>query len=37
MLRDLMLPVLWIKALAGTGFTWRGTTMDLAEGREGAA
>jgi ceramide glucosyltransferase len=37
MTRDLMLPVLWVQAWTGSGFTWRGTEMDFAEGREGAA
>ncbi len=37
MVRDLMLPVLWIAGLAGSGFTWRGAAIDFAEGREGAA
>jgi ceramide glucosyltransferase len=32
-LRDLMLPVLWMSAMAGNGFEWRGNDMSAA-GRE---
>jgi ceramide glucosyltransferase len=31
-LRDLMLPILWIDALGGRNFEWRGTQMDAVEG-----
>src|SRR5262249_28900265 len=30
MLRDLLLPVLWIDAWIGTDFEWRGNTMSVA-------
>lgn len=30
MLRDAMLPAVWVAAWAGRGFTWRGTQMDAA-------
>ncbi|GHE02434.1 ceramide glucosyltransferase [Defluviimonas sp. 20V17] len=30
MLRDLMLPAIWVAAWAGRGFTWRGNQMDKA-------
>lgn len=29
LLRDLMLPPLWVTAWSGSGFTWRGTGMDI--------
>jgi ceramide glucosyltransferase len=31
LLRDLLLPVLWISAWTGTRFNWRGTAMNVAE------
>ncbi|HVY58718.1 MAG TPA: ceramide glucosyltransferase [Xanthobacteraceae bacterium] len=33
LLRDLMLPVLWISGWIGTEFTWRGNEMSIAETR----
>jgi ceramide glucosyltransferase len=30
LLRDLLLPILWIKGLAGSNFTWRGNEMSVA-------
>jgi ceramide glucosyltransferase len=33
MLRDAMLPVLWIEGWRGEGFVWRGNTMDIDESR----
>lgn len=30
MLRDLLLPVLWVDAWAGTDFVWRGNQMSIA-------
>ncbi len=34
MLRDLLLPVLWVDGWLGSGFVWRGNEMRLAPGRE---
>lgn len=36
LLRDLLLPVLWIGAWVGDGFVWRGTAMAAARRRPGA-
>jgi ceramide glucosyltransferase len=35
-LRDLLLPWLWVDALAGTDFVWRGNAMSIAEDAEPA-
>jgi len=32
-LRDLLLPVVWLNGLFGTGFVWRGNQMRVAESR----
>jgi len=34
MLRDLLLPALWIEGWIGSGFVWRGNEMALTQGRE---
>jgi ceramide glucosyltransferase len=34
MLRDLLLPILWIDGWLGSDFVWRGNQMQLAQGRE---
>jgi ceramide glucosyltransferase len=36
MLRDLLLPVLWVASWAGNGFVWRGNTVRIADGRSPA-
>jgi ceramide glucosyltransferase len=36
MLRDLLLPVLWIKAWSGTEFVWRGNAMRIADNGKAA-
>ena len=33
-LRDLLLPALWVAAWTGNSFTWRGNAMDIGEGRQ---
>ncbi len=33
MLRDAMLPVLWIEGWRGRGFVWRGNSMNVDDGR----
>jgi hypothetical protein len=33
-LRDLLLPWLWVDALVGTDFVWRGNEMSIAEDGE---
>ncbi len=37
MLRDLLLPVMWVNAIAGNGFEWRGNTMSAVEREAPAA
>jgi ceramide glucosyltransferase len=37
LLRDLLLPVLWIAACAGSAFVWRGNAMHADSGRRAAA
>ncbi len=34
LLRDLLLPALWVDGWLGSGFVWRGNEMRLAQGRE---
>jgi ceramide glucosyltransferase len=33
-LRDLLLPVLWVEGWLGSGFVWRGNEMPLAQSNE---
>ena len=35
LIRDAALPILWVAALAGHGFVWRGTEMAVAAPRRG--
>jgi ceramide glucosyltransferase len=37
LVRDLMLPAIWLKGWIGDGFTWRGNDMTVAEAEEGRA
>jgi ceramide glucosyltransferase len=36
MLRDLLLPVLWVASWTGNEFVWRGNVMHLADRRSSA-
>ncbi|MFN0218107.1 MAG: ceramide glucosyltransferase [Hyphomicrobium sp.] len=37
LLRDLMIPILWIEGWAGDGFTWRGNDMTVADSQRAAS
>lgn len=37
MVRDLLLPIVWLKGWIGDGFTWRGNDMTVAEPEQGRA